>query len=194
MQKSLAFIPRLIEEKGESKNVYNILSVVAGSLFLALLSQIVIPLPFSPVPITGQTFGVALIALNWGSKRALMTFFLYLCEGFVGLPVFAMGKSGLMIGPTIGYLFGMWVSSGVVGYLADKGYAKTMKSAFLCCVCGSVITFSFGLLVLSQFVPAKSLLALGLLPFLPGDVLKNLFATVLTRSIDVRSSKSDMSY
>jgi biotin transport system substrate-specific component len=194
MKKNLALIPLFIEAQVKNTTLYNVLSIIAGSLFLALVSQLVIVLPFSPVPITGQTFGVALLALNWGSKRAMAAFLLYLVEGAVGLPVFAMGKSGLIIGPTMGYLFGMWIASGVVGHLSDKGLANTFKKAFLCCVCGSLITFSAGLLVLSFFVPKESLLMMGLIPFLPGDLLKNLLASFLTSRLNVRFSKSSPSF
>ncbi|HAZ11940.1 MAG: hypothetical protein A2X86_07185 [Bdellovibrionales bacterium GWA2_49_15] len=172
---SQAVVPFLINGRQRSL-LLNGLAVIGGSLLLALLAQVSFILPFTPVPITGQTFGVAVLALCWGRKRALASFVLYLSEGAMGLPFFALGKSGLLFGPTFGYLAGMLVASFVVGYLADKGYAKTIRSAFLCCLVGSSIIFSCGLLGLSFFVPFNALLVTGLLPFIPGDLIKSFAA------------------
>lgn len=169
--------------RGESsqaqKVLLNVLSVVAGSVLLSLLARISIVLPFTPVPITGQTFGVAFLALSLGSTRAVSAFALYALEGIVGLPVFAAVTGGA----TMGYLVGMFVASGVVGYLSDIGLAKTVPRAFLCCVLGSFCVFSFGLIGLAFFVPANTLLKVGLLPFIPGDLIKNLLAASLAVSI-----------
>lgn len=157
----------------------NVLSVFAGSALLALLAHVSIVLPFTPVPITGQTFGVAFLALSLGSSRSVSAFALYVLEGLIGLPVFAAVTGGA----TIGYLVGMFVACGVVGYLSDRGMAKTVPRAFLCCLVGSFSIFSFGLIGLSFFVPANILLKVGLLPFIPGDVIKNLLAATLAVSI-----------
>ncbi|MBI2522193.1 MAG: biotin transporter BioY [Bdellovibrio sp.] len=179
---SQAVIPFLIS--GHHRRVLlNVLVVIGGSLLLALLAQVSFVLPFTPVPITGQTFGVAVLALGWGRKRALASFALYLSEGALGLPFFALGKSGLIFGPTIGYLLGMFIACGVVGHLADKGYAKTIKSAFACCLVGSCIIFSCGLIGLSFFVPAKALLVTGLLPFIPGDLIKSFAAASVVSTL-----------
>lgn len=184
MNHSQALIPSWIESKDQmlsdvQKALLNVSAVIAGSIVLAALARISIVLPFTPVPITGQTFGVALLALSWGSTRAVSAFALYFLEGLVGLPVFAaVGGSA-----TIGYLVGMFFACGVVGYLADRGYAKTIPRAFLCCMVGSVCVFSCGLLGLSFFIPANALLKAGLLPFIPGDLIKSLLAATLSVSI-----------
>lgn len=187
---SQALIPLWVHQS-QNRTLLNILSILAGSLFLAALAQVSIPLPFTPVPITGQTLGVALLALCWGSKRASGSFILYIAEGASGLPVFALGKSGLAVGPTSGYLIGMLLASVVVGSLADRGFAKSMGRAFLCCVIGSSLVFSFGLLGLSFFIPRDMLLQSGLLPFLPGDLIKNIVAastaTLLSQRLGKRS-------
>ncbi len=179
---SQAVVPFLIN--GHQRSLWlNVTAVIGGSLLLALLAQVSFILPFTPVPITGQTFGVAVLALCWGRKRALASFALYLSEGAMGLPFFALGKSGLLLGPTFGYLIGMLLASGVVGHLADKGYARTIKSAFACCLVGSFIIFSCGLLGLSFFVPAKALLVTGFLPFIPGDLIKSFAAASLASTV-----------
>jgi biotin transport system substrate-specific component len=180
---SHALIPSWIESKNRSLNetqtvVLNVIAVMAGSVLLTLLARVSIVLPFTPVPITGQTFGVALLALSWGSTRAISAFSLYLLEGLVGLPVFAAVTGSA----TVGYLVGMFFACGVVGYLADQGYAKTIPRALLCCVVGSFCVFTFGLLGLAFFLPANALLKAGFLPFIPGDIIKNLLAAILSVS------------
>jgi biotin transport system substrate-specific component len=177
---SLALIPRILSKRGSStfgRALENVVAVFTGVVLLSLLAQVAIPLPWTPVPITGQTFGVALIAMLWGRARGFAVVLSYLIAGAIGLPVFAMAKSGLAFGPTFGYLLGMLVASIWMGFLADRGWTKTFLRAWLTAFSGSVIVFSFGLAVLSTFVPSESLLAFGLLPFLPGDFLKTLIAS-----------------
>jgi biotin transport system substrate-specific component len=178
MNRSQALVPSWIESK-DQKVLLNILAIFAGSALLTLLAQIKIILPFTPVPITGQTFGVAFLALSWGSRRAMSSFAVYLLEGFIGLPVFAAVTSSA----TLGYLAGMLIACGVVGTLADRGYAKSVGSAFLCCVVGSICIFSCGLLGLSLYLPAGMLLKAGLLPFLFGDFIKNILAASLAMTL-----------
>lgn len=178
MNQSQALLPLWIETK-PNKHLLNVLAVLAGTGMLTVLAKISIVLPFTPVPITGQTFGVAFLALSWGRRRAVASFALYLAEAFVGLPVLAVAVGGA----TFGYLIGMLIACGVVGFLADQGYAKTLRSAFLCCVAGSVCIFSCGLIGLSIYLPANSLLGAGLIPFIPGDIIKNLLAAGLAVSM-----------
>jgi biotin transport system substrate-specific component len=124
MIQSQAFLPRLLSAK-QSQVIYNLLSIGFGVALISVLAQASITLPFTPVPITGQTFGVALIALLWGSKRAFITTVSYLLLGAAGLPIFAMGKAGLAFGPTLGYLIGMMFASAWMGFLADRGWTKS---------------------------------------------------------------------
>jgi biotin transport system substrate-specific component len=163
--------------------LYDFLAVVAGASGLALLAQVSLPLPFTPVPITGQTLGVAVLALGWGSRRAPAAFALYLGEAAIGLPVLAGGASGWNWGPTAGYLVGMAIASYVVGRLADHGAARTFRGAFFAAATGSAITFACGLAVLSYFVPSEALFASGFWPFVPGDILKNLLAASVASTL-----------
>ncbi len=177
-----AFLPRLLSEK-QSSWAYNLPSIALGVIAMARLAQFSIPLPFTPVPITGQTFGVAMIGLLWGWKRALATTVSYLLVGALGFPVFALGKAGLAMGPTAGYLFGMVIASAWMGFLADHGWTKTFLRTWLAATSGSLIIFSCGLFVLSFFVPEGTLLAAGLFPFIPGDLLKTfLVANLVTQT------------
>lgn len=178
MTQDQALIPVLISDRPK-KLLANFASVLIGTAGLALLAQISLPLPWTPIPITGQTFGVALIALTWGRKRALAVLLSYLAIGAMGLPVFAQAKTGLVVGPTTGYLVGMVIASFVMGALADKGWTKSFARTYLAAFIGSMITFSCGLFVLSFFIPYEQILIAGLLPFIPGDLIKTLAASAL---------------
>jgi len=174
-----ATIPALIS-KTENKNTANALSILAGVALIALLAQIAIPLPWTPVPITGQTLGVSLVALSWGWKRSSISMGLYLILGSLGLPFFASVGS---LGASSGYLVGMLFSAVAVGYLADLGWTKTFKKALAAAYLGSFLTLGTGLLVLSYFLPTESLLGAGLIPFLPGDLIKNLIAASVSTKV-----------
>jgi len=175
---SEALIPRLLS-RFERKFLFESISFLSGVLLISALTQVAILLPWTPVPITGQTFGVALVALSWGRKRAFSIFLGYLALGSLGAPVFALGQSGFLVGPTMGYLIGMLVASLVVGGLADFGFTKTFARSLLAAFVGSLITFSFGLWGLSFFI-GDGLLMAGLFPFIPGDILKNTLAATLS--------------
>lgn len=175
-------IPRLLigETGGFGRSAA---AVGLGIILISLLAQVAIPLPWTPVPITGQTFGVMLVALLWGWRLGLPVVAAYLAAGAIGAPVFAMAKSGITFGPTIGYLAGMFIASGVVGYLSERGWTSSFWKSYAACVVGSVIVFACGLAVLSYFVPAGSgLLAAGLYPFIPGDLVKSLAAAAIASS------------
>lgn len=175
MYSSNALIPKAIV-KMPHKFVTTFLSMFIGVVLLSLCAQIKISLAWTPVPITGQTFGVALLSLLWGSRLSLATFVSYLAVGFLGAPIFAGGMSGLLIGPTFGYLIGMMFASWVIGKLSDFGWSADFKKALAACYIGSLITFSCGMLGLSIFLPLNKLFIAGVLPFMPGDLIKNLLA------------------
>lgn len=182
---SQALVPSLLAQRpnrqSRAASGTDVLIVLTGVALLALLAQVSIPLPFTPVPITGQTLGVLLVSLTLGAKRAVSVLAIYLAVGALGLPVFAMGKAGLVVGPTIGYLVGMFFSSLAVGTLADRGWTRSVPRAYAACFVASVITFGCGLAVLSQFIPRDQLLIAGLVPFLPGDLIKMSIAISLVR-------------
>src|SRR6202795_2362433 len=100
------------------------LRIAAANILLVLCAHIVIPLPWTPVPITGQTFGVLLVAVLLGARRGAITLILYLLEGAAGLPVFQpLGLPGLarFAGPTAGYLFSYPAAAFVTGWLVERG-------------------------------------------------------------------------
>lgn len=160
--------------------ISNTALIVGASLVTALAAQIAIPVPWSPVPITGQTFAVLLSGAVLGARRALLAQLLYLAEGAVGLPVFAGLSSGLAIfaGPTGGYLAGFPIAAWVTGTLAQRGWDRKFGTMLCAMLAGSVPIFGLGLAGLSRYVPADRLLGAGLLPFVPGDLIKAALAAL----------------
>ncbi len=155
--------------------LHDAVAVVVASLFIAVCAQIEIHLPFTPVPLSGGTLGVLYAGALLGSRRGAAAVGLYLLEGSAGLPVFSGGSAGFahLLGPTGGYLAGFPVGAFVTGFLAERGWDRTPARAFGAMLAGSVPIFALGLLGLSRFVPGSTLLAQGLWPFLPGDLLKS---------------------
>lgn len=160
--------------------LYDSSLVLGGSLLLALSAQIAIPLPFSPVPITGQTFAVLVIGMLFGRWRGAAAVLAYLAEGCAGLPVFAEGKAGLavLLGPTGGYLVSFVPAAFLAGYLAERGWDRKISTTFLAMILGNIIIFGLGAAWLAKFVGANNALSLGVYPFLAGDVVKIGLATV----------------
>ena len=154
--------------------------IVGGTLFIAALAQIAIPVPGSPVPVTGQTLAVYLIGTTYGARLGFASFATYLLAGIAGAPVFAASTGatnhGLarITGATGGYLIGMLVASFVLGALADRKADQKFKTSFPALTLGSVIIFAFGLTWLKYSLElswAKTISA-GLTPFIFGELLK----------------------
>ena len=154
----------------------NAVLVVSGVFALAILAQIAIPVPGSPVPVTGQTLGVLLIGTAYGSTLGVTTFALYLLAGIAGAPVFANNGFGIdrVIGATGGYLIGMLVATYVVGQLARLRLDQKFLTALPSMLIGTVITFGFGLVWLQQYTGKDWAWTInaGLTPFIVGEVLK----------------------
>jgi biotin transport system substrate-specific component len=155
--------------------------ILGGSLLIALSAQLRIILPFSPVPITGQTFTVLLIGALYGSKRGPATVMTYLALGVMGLPVFAGGAFGVarLVGPTAGYLVGFLAAAFVVGLLSERGWDRKPWTTAASMIFGNGIIYMTGVLWLSRFVGWHMVLSTGFLPFLAGDALKIALATIL---------------
>ncbi|MDQ4005422.1 MAG: biotin transporter BioY [Actinomycetota bacterium] len=159
--------------------------VVGGSLFIALFAQITIKLPFTPVPVSGQTFAVLLIGTGYGWARAGLTVGLYLAEIAVGLPFAAEAKSGVEVlslaTASGGYLWGMLLAGVLTGWLANRGWDRNIRSSLGVMLLGNIVIFAVGVPWLSASidVPVSEALELGLYPFIVGDVLKLLLAAGL---------------
>jgi biotin transport system substrate-specific component len=148
--------------------------ITLGALFVAALAQVRIPLPFTPVPLTGQTFAVLLVGAALGSKRGAASLALYTTMGALGLPFFAGGASGLayMSGPTLGYLVGFLAAAYVVGLLAERGLERSVRTSLVPFLAGTLVIYIFGAGWLAILFGLEQALALGVLPFLIGDALK----------------------
>jgi biotin transport system substrate-specific component len=150
--------------------------ILAGTILISLAAQVSIPVPGSPVPITGQTFGVLLSAGALGFRRAIASTVLYLLIGIVGLPVFAHGTHGLEVitGATGGYLLGFVVAAAVVGRLAELGWDRNLLGGIGAMLIGSALIYAIGLpwLGFVAHLDLETTLQKGLYPYIPGDLLK----------------------
>lgn len=153
-----------------------LLLVLAGVAIVALSAQVRIPLPFTPVPISGQTFAVLLVGASLGATLGGTTLVLYLLVGVVGAPVFTDLGSGVghLTGPTGGYLVGFAVAAVLVGALAERGYDRRLPTALIGMAAASAVIYLFGAgwLMISLGFDADTAVARGIAPFLLGDVLK----------------------
>ena len=163
----------------EKEFLKSIFLVLSGVIFLSIMSQLIMPLYFTPVPISLGSFGVILITLLYGRKLGTATVLSYVATGSLGAPVFAGFKAGSLFSPTGGYILGYIAAALILGFLSDKGIAKSYVKTFLSLLLVSVIILILGALVLMLFVPSKNIFMIGVLPFLPGDMLKVVAATLL---------------
>ena len=158
--------------------------VVAFAAFTGLAAQLSIKLPFTPVPVTGQTFAVLLGGAALGWRRGLAGMVLYLAAGLTPwVPWFAEGSGGTEIlqAPSFGYLVGFVVAAALVGRLAERGWDRTPPLVVLTMVLGNLVIYAFGLpwLMANLDVGLATGLELGVTPFLAGDALKILLAAGL---------------
>jgi biotin transport system substrate-specific component len=177
---SISLAPTIVRPMGR---VGDLLLVAAGVLLVAASAQIVLPLPFSPVPITGQTFAVLLVGSAFGASRGAVTMLAYLAIGMVGVPVFAGLESGwgAMAAPSAGYLVGMLGAAYVVGRLADRGWDRSVRRMVLAMLVGNAVIYAFGVtwLGVSLGIGVDQAIVLGALPFLVGDAVKVAAATAI---------------
>jgi biotin transport system substrate-specific component len=170
---------------GERLNarVRDVALVVAGALLIYLTARISFPVPGSPVPSTGQTFGVLLVGGALGFRRGLIGVGLYVLLGVVGLPFFAEGKGGLEViwGATGGYLIGFAIAGALVGRLAELGWDRRLGGALGAMLLGNITIYVVGLpwLKVVTGMSVQDTVANGLTPFLFGDALKLVLAAVL---------------
>lgn len=154
--------------------------IIGFSLFVALCAQISIPLPYTPVPITLQTLGVLLAGAALGSKRGALAMLLYVGMGSVYLPFFAGGVGGF---PLIsgGYLVSYPIAAFVVGLLCERGLDRSLLTSILAMLPGSIIIYLVGAtwLGFALHQGADVAIALGVTPFLIGDLLKMVVAALL---------------
>lgn len=164
------------------------LQVIMGSIFLGLMAQAAIPLPFTPVPISLQTLAVSLLAIALGSKKAPLAVLLYLLQATCGLPVLAGGTVNplWMVGPRAGYLIGFVLASYLIGRLLEikKSHPSIIWSFFSISL-GELSIVCAGTLWLSTFVGIETAFYMGLFPFLPGSAAKVAIAVCSIKPLDV---------
>lgn len=165
--------------------LYDLALIFGGSLFVALSAQLAIPLGFSPVPVTGQTFAVLLTGALLGARRGSLSILAYIAEGAAGLPVFAMGQGGaaVLLGPRGGYIIGFILAAWLTGFLAERRWDRRVATTIVAMALGNVAIYALGLLWLCCLMGSDArVLALGLYPFLIGDLLKISLAAILLPS------------
>lgn len=155
------------------------MTVVIGSLFLAICSWIEVPM--TPVPMTMQTFGIVLLGAVLGWRLAFLTLMTYLAEAAIGLPVLAGGASGIrhFVGPTGGYLFAFPVAALLVGWLAERGWTDTVWKSLVTMLAGHCVILGIGTAYLATKIGMEKALIFGLNPFLLGSLLKSALATAV---------------
>jgi len=158
--------------------------VVGFAAFTGLAAQLAVKLPFTPVPITGQTFAVLLGAAALGWRRALAGMVVYLAVGLTPwVPWFAEARGGTEVlqAPSFGYVLGFLAAAALVGWLAGRGWDRTPPRTVLTMVAGNLVIYAVGLpwLMASVDVGLAEGLELGVTPFLAGDALKILLAAGL---------------
>ena len=153
--------------------VHDAIRVLLGATLIAACAQVRIPLPFTPVPLTGQTFAVLLMGALLGWRLGAISCGVYLLSGIAGLPVFSGGAAGwaVMTGVRGGYLIGFVVAAAVVGWFAERGWDRG-KAFIIPLLLGEVAIYAFGLPWLAFFVGIDQAVPMGLAPFIPGDLLK----------------------
>jgi biotin transport system substrate-specific component len=164
--------------------------IVAATVLLALCAHIVIPLPWTPVPITGQTFGVLLVGVLLGARRGAWALGLYLLEGAAGLPVFQpLGIPGIarFVGPTAGYLISYPLAAYATGWITERASKITLRDSGVATqsatkvgtlvaalASGEAIIFLCGCAWLASGIGLgwRTAFTQGALPFVPGEILK----------------------
>jgi biotin transport system substrate-specific component len=182
--------------RATARLAFQVACAVGGSLLMAGLAQITVHLPFTPVPITGQTLGVLLIGAAYGPALGAATILLYLAWAIVGLPVFAPSADGshltglevlALAGTTGGYLWGFLLAAGLVGWLSRRGWDRSIRSSISAMLLGSIVIYAVGVPWLHHALPGilgepvtwQKTFELGLYPFMIGDTIKLLLAAGL---------------
>jgi biotin transport system substrate-specific component len=183
---STALVPSLVRPSNRTVAlVADAVLVALGVALIALSAQVEIHLPHTPVPITGQTFGALLVGGAYGAKRGFATFAAYLVVGGLGYGVFAGHASGWdllkLTSATGGYLVGMLVAAGLVGWLADRGWDRKASRSLPTMILGNVVIYAIGATWLAHALGGGASTAwnLGIKDFLVGDAIKILLAAGL---------------
>ena len=163
---------RVLADLIPASRVRDIALVLGGAALTGLAAQIALPVPGSPVPVTGQTFAALLVGTTLGASRGLASLVLYALAGLAGVPWFAGGTSGVSV--SFGYIIGMMLASAAVGALARRGADRSVVRMAGTMLLGEAIIYAVGVpyLAYAAHMPLTAAIAAGLTPFLIGDALK----------------------
>ena len=184
LSQSLAFQLKL------DSRAKNIALILTSTLFIALMAQVAVRLPFTPVPVTGQTLAVLLTIAVVGSSRAIASTSLYFGLAVAGFPVLAPQTDGghvtglqVLTMPTLGYVVGFVVAAAIIGKLADRGYTKKLLPALGLMVLGNIIIYVLGFSTLKVLLDTSwaNAFAWGVAPFIVGDLFKIALAAASLR-------------
>ena len=163
--------------------------VVGGSAVIAVCARLVLPLPFTPVPLTLANFGVLMVGLSLGSRRGFAAAALYLAWGATGLPVFSpagVGGVAQLFGPTGGYLLSYPVMAFVAGWLSERGTPSVVRN-IVSGIAAELVLFASGIAWLQVVTGSwQRALAFGVAPFVAAEVIKVMAAAVLSRRLQPR--------
>ena len=157
--------------------------VLAGTALVAGAAQISFSLPFTPVPITGQTFAVVLVGATLGTIRGTASLLLYLWLGVAGAPIYADHEHGwsIVTSASGGYLVGFVLAAALTGFLAERRWDRRFSSSIGLMLTGNVVIYLVGLPWLAVVLDTnlQKTLEYGLYPFIPGDIFKLYLAAAL---------------
>lgn len=177
--------PRVLADALPGSLVRDVILVLGGAGFVGLAAQVAVPLPFTPVPVTGQTFAVLMVGAALGSVRGLVSMAIYMVAGLAGVPWYANGSTafgeGGALAPSFGYIIGFVAAAALVGRLAERGWTRTPWQTAGAMILGNVVIYAIGMtwLKFSLDMPWGVAISKGVAPFLIGDGLKVLLAAGL---------------
>ena len=177
--------PRVLADALPGTVVRDLALVLGGAAFVGLAAQVSVPLPFTPVPVTGQTFAVLMVGAALGTFRGLISMAIYLVAGMIGVPWFAAGSTAYgsdgALTASFGYIVGFVLAAALVGYVAERGWTRTPWRTAAAMVLGNVVIYAVGVTWLKIALSATwaDAVSWGLTPFLGGDALKIVLAAGL---------------
>ena len=167
--------------------------IAAGAALTAICAQVTIPV--GPIPITGQTIAVLFVGMFLGSLRGALSMLVYTTAGLVGLPIFSDGGSGAerLFGPTGGYIFGYIAAAAMVGWFAQRGLDRTFLRGLASAIVGTSLVYLVALpwLVAWSGLSVQQALAIGLIPFLFGALVKSVLVSAANAACWASVARTD---
>lgn len=165
--------PRVLADYAGRTILAQIALIAGGAALVGLSAQIAIPLPFTPVPLTLQTLAVLLVGASLGSVRGVASMLLYVAAGLIGVPWFAQGSSGYSTA-SFGYVLGFILAAFIVGRLAEHGASRTVGRTVSLMIIGNLAIYAVGVTWLKFAISVSwpEAIALGVIPFIIGDIIK----------------------